>query len=395
MAGHAIARHDEHMTKKRSPEPYTNSIEAPTYQSASYYFDDAGHVKTGLHDLTTPAGRYGRYSNPTWLEVEGRASELTGAEASLLFASGMAAHFTTFISLLSAGDEVVLPAESYRQVRNVFHTILPRFGIVVHEISIRDSSAFLAGIRALAGRVRLVHLEMPSSPHMYLIDVAQVREIVGPDVVITLDSSFSPPPNFYALRWGADLALFSATKYLGGHGDIVSGVACGRRDLIERIRWYRDTTGPVADGNAAFLLRRSLYTLPLRMERVNALGMSVARYLDGHPAVRRVYYTGLESHPHFKLGQTYLAGHGGVVTFELGLSEAATAQVVDRLKVPFMASNFGAPHTLVEQSTFFTYFEYDDAGLESIGVDRSTIRLALGYVNEADEIIEDLAGALP
>ena len=383
------------MTNKRSPEPYVNSIEAPTYQSASYYFDDAAHVKTGLHDLTTPAGRYGRYSNPTWLEVEGRISELTGAESALLFASGMAAHFTTFVSLLSAGDEVVLPAESYRQVRNVFHAILPKFGIVVHEISIRDSSAFLAGVQALADRVRLVHLEMPSSPHMYLIDVARVREIVGPEVVITLDSSFSPPPNFYALRWGADLALFSATKYLGGHGDIVSGVVCGRRDLIEKIRWYRDTTGPVADGNAAFLLRRSLYTLPLRMERVNALGMTVARYLDSHPAVRRIYYTGLESHPHFKLGQTYLAGHGGVVTFELGLSEAATAEVVDRLKVPFMASNFGAPHTLVEQSTYFTYFEYDDAGLQRIGVDRSTIRLALGYVTEAEEIIEDLAAALP
>jgi cystathionine beta-lyase/cystathionine gamma-synthase len=383
------------MTKKRSPEPYTNSIEAPTYQSASYYFDDAGHVKAGLHDLTTPAGRYGRYSNPTWLEVEGRVSELCGGQSSLLFASGMAAHFTTFISLLEAGDEVVLPAESYRQVRNVFHAILPKFGIIVHEISIRDSDAFLAGIQALAGRVRLVHLEMPSSPHMYLIDVAQVREIVGPDVVITLDSSFSPPPNFHALHWGVDLALFSATKYLGGHGDIVAGIVSGRRDLIERIRWYRDTTGPVADGNAAFLLRRSLYTLPLRMQRVNALGMAVARYLDGHPAVTRIYYTGLESHPHFKLGQTYLAGHGGVVTFELGLSEAATAEVVDRLKVPFMASNFGAPHTLVEQSTFFTYFEYDDAGLASIGVDRSTVRLALGYVNEAEEVIEDLASALP
>jgi cystathionine beta-lyase/cystathionine gamma-synthase len=383
------------MTKKRSPDVYTNSIEAPTYQSASYYFDDAGHVKTGLHDLTTPAGRYGRYSNPTWLEVEARVSELTGAETSLLFASGMAAHFTTFVTLLKAGDEVVLPAESYRQVRNVFHVILPKFGITVHEISIRDPAAFLDGIRALAGRVRLVHLEMPSSPHMYLIDVAQVRQIVGPDVIITLDSSFSPPPNFYALQWGVDLALFSATKYMGGHGDIVSGILSGRRDLIEEIRWYRDTTGPVADGNAAFLLRRSLYTLPLRMERVNALGMTVARYLEDHPAVRRIYYTGLESHPHFKLGQTYLAGHGGVITFELGLSEAATAEVVDRLTVPYMASNFGAPHTLVEQSTFFTYFEYDDAGLESIGVDRSTIRLALGYVNAADEVIEDLARALP
>jgi cystathionine gamma-synthase len=383
------------MTRKRTPEPYRNSIEAPTYGSASYYFDDAAHVKSGLHDLTTPAGRYGRYSNPTWIEVEGRVSELTGAEATLLFASGMAAHFTTFVSLLQAGDEVVLPAESYRQVRNVFHKILPRFGIVVHEISIRDSEAFLGGLRGLAGRVRLVHLEMPSSPHMYLIDVAQVRQIVGPDVVITLDSSFSPPPNFYPLNWGVDLALFSATKYLGGHGDIVSGVVSGRRDLIEQIRWYRDTTGPVADGNAAFLLRRSLYTLPLRMRRVNELGLAVAQYLDDHPAVTRTYYTGLESHPHFKLGQTYLAGHGGVVTFELGLSEAATAEVVDRLRVPYMASNFGAPVTLVEQSTFFTYFEYDDAGLQSIGVDRSTIRLALGYVNKAEEIIEDLAQALP
>jgi cystathionine beta-lyase/cystathionine gamma-synthase len=383
------------MTKKRIPEPYTNSIEAPTYQSASYYFDDASHVKTGLHELSAPAGRYGRYSNPTWLEVEGRLSELTGAEKSLLFASGMAAHFTTFVALLRSGDEVVLPAESYRQVRNVFHEILPRFGVTVHEISIRDPDVFLEGVAALAGRLRLVHLEMPSSPHMYLIDVAQVREIVGPDVVITLDSSFSPPPNFHALRWGVDLALFSATKYLGGHGDIVSGVVSGRQDLIEKIRWHRDTTGSVTDGNAAFLLRRSLYTLPLRMQAINELGLTVARYLDSHPAVQRVYYTGLESHPHFKLGQTYLAGHGGVITFELGLTEAATAEVVDRLQVPFMASNFGAPHTLVEQSTFFTYFEYDDAGLQSIGVDRSTIRLALGYVNEADEIIADLAQALP
>ena len=382
------------MTKQRDQEPYTNSIESPTYQSASYYFDDAAHVRTGLHELTTQAGRYGRYSNPTWIEVESRLSELCGADSSLLFASGMAAHFTTFVSLLKAGDEVVLPAESYRQVRNVFHHVLPKFGVIVHEISIREPDAFLDGIANLAGRLRLVHLEMPSSPHMYLIDVARVREIVGPDVVITLDSSFSPPPNFYALRWGVDLALFSATKYLGGHGDIVSGVVCGRGDLIDQIRWYRDTTGPVTDGNTAFLLRRSLYTLPLRMERVNAQGMAVARYLNDHPRVRRVYYTGLETHPHFKLGQNYLHGHGGVVTFELGLPEEVTARIVDRLSVPFMASNFGAPHTLVEQSTFFTYFEYDDAALESIGVDRSTIRLALGYANDHHQVIDDLDRAL-
>jgi len=382
------------MTRKRTAELYTNSIAAPVYQSASYYFDDADHVKAGLHDLSMPAGRYGRYSNPTWIEVESLLSELSSAESSLIFSSGMAAHFTTFVTLLQAGDEVVLPAESYRQVRNVFHHILPKFGVVVHEISIRDPDAFVERVRGLRDRVRLVHLEMPSSPHMYLIDVARIREAVGPEVILTLDSSFSPPPNFYALRWGVDVVFFSATKYMGGHGDIVAGALSGRADLIEKIRWFRDTTGPVADGNVAFLLRRSLYTLPLRMQRVNAYGLAVAQFLDAHDRVTKVYYTGLPSHPHYKLTQIYLEGHGGVVTFELGLSEAETARVVDQLKVPYMASNFGAPQTLVEQSTFFTYFEYDDEGLRTIGVDRSTIRLALGYIDDVELVIEDLDNAL-
>lgn len=382
------------MTRQRPQDAYANSIESPTYQSASYYFNNAEHVKAGLHDRSVPAGRYGRYSNPTWIEVEEKLSELSGAESSLVFASGMAAHVTAFLALLEAGDEVVLPSESYRQVRNVFHRILPKFGVVVHEFSIRDPEEFVANVAALRGRIKLVHLEMPSSPHMYLIDVPRVREAVGPDVIITLDSSFSPPPNFHALQWGVDLVLFSATKYLSGHGDIVAGVASGREELIEQLRWYRDTTGPILDGNTAFLLRRSLYTLQLRMERVNAMGLEVARFLEGHPAVDRVYYNGLESHPHFKLAQQYLHGYGGVLTFELRMGEEQTAEVVDRLRVPFMASNFGAPHTLVEQSTFFTYFEYSDDELVSIGVPRGTVRLALGYHDHVTDIIDDLDQAL-
>jgi cystathionine gamma-synthase len=382
------------VTKLRPEDAFLNSIESPTYQSASYYFHDATHVKAGLHDLSVPAGRYGRYSNPTWIEVENRLTELSGADGSLVFASGMAAHTTAFLTLLKAGDEVVLPSESYRQVRNVFHHILPKFGVKVHEFSIRDPEQFIENIRSLKGRLKLVHLEMPSSPHMYLIDVARVREALGPEVIITLDSSFSPPPNFHALQWGVDLVLFSATKYLSGHGDIVAGVASGRQDLIDQLRWYRDTTGPIMDGNTAFLLRRSLYTLKLRMERVNQMGLEVARYLESHPRVDRVYYNGLESHPHFKMAQQYLNGYGGVITFELALSEKETAEVVDRLKVPFMASNFGAPHTLVEQSTFFTYFEYSEEELKNIGVPRGTVRLALGYSNETQAVIDDLDQAL-
>jgi len=382
------------LTRKREPDIYQNSIEPPTYESASYFIDNAEHVRRAFHSNSSIAGRYGRYSNPTWIDVERRLSELSKAEASLIFSSGMAAHLTVFLTFLEAGDVMLLPVESYRQVRNLCHVILPKFGIEVHECSIADPRLFLDRISELRGRAKLVHLEMPSSPHMYLIDVDSVRKALPPEVIVTMDSSFAPPPNFYALSWGVDIVMFSATKYLGGHGDIVAGVASGRADLLERVRWYRDTTGAIADGGAATLLRRSLYTLDLRVHRVNGTAATVARHLDEAHAVSRVYYTGLESHPHRHLAERYLNGHGGVITFELGVSEERTSEFVDNLAVPYMASNFGAPQTLVEQSTLFTYFEYSDAQLETLGIDKSTVRLAIGYADDAAVIIDDIDQAL-
>jgi len=382
------------MTRKRIDDTYRNSIEPPIYQNASYYFDNAEHVVAGMHDKTTKAGRYGRYSNPTWIEVEGRLSEINRSEDSLLFASGMAAHFTSFISFLKAGDEVLLPTESYRQVRNLFHVVLPRMGIVVHEFSIQDPDAFYERVIELRDKLALVHLEMPSSPHMFLVDIAKIKSALKAETIVTMDSSFAPPPNFYAVEWGIDLAIFSATKYLNGHGDIMAGVVSGRADLVDKVRWHRDTTGGIIDGVVANTLKRSLYTLDLRMERVNRSGLLVAEFLEEHERIAKVYYTGLDSHPHRGLAQKYLHGHGGVVTFELGLSEDATSEFVDSLEVPFMASNFGAPHTLVEQSTFFTYFEYTDEQLKTIGVDKSTVRLAIGFTQNVEDIIRDLDRAI-
>jgi cystathionine gamma-synthase len=382
------------MPRRRPRDSYDNSVEAPVYQSASYYFDDAAHVSSALHGRNVPAGRYGRYHNPTWTSVEEQLSELNSAERSLLFASGMAAHFTTFVALLKAGDHVAIPCECYRQVRNLFKVVLPKFGVVVHELSIKDPESFIRSVAQLSSQLKVLHLEMPSSPHMYLIDVARVKSVLSPDTVITMDSSFAPPPNFRALTWGVDLALFSATKYFAGHGDIVAGVVSGRGDLIEKIQWYRDTTGPVADGHAAFLLRRGLYTWPLRIAHSNAQGMQVAEFLNSHRLVKRVYYTGLDSHPHRSLARKYLTGHGGVVTFELHVGEQQTAEFVDRLELPYMASNFGGPKTLIEQSSFFTYFEYSDAELEAIGITRGTVRLALGYADDADAVVDDLARSL-
>jgi cystathionine beta-lyase/cystathionine gamma-synthase len=381
------------MPKKRKTEDYNNSILPPTYSNASYFFDGWDDVIHGLHERTTKRGRYGRYNNPTWVAAEEKLTEIFRAEKSLIFASGMAAHMTAFLCLLKDGDHVVLPSESYRQIRNVFHKILPKFGVIVHEIPIRDTEIFLNELRHLP-QLKLVHLEMPSSPHMYLTDIKSVRELVGPDTIITLDCSFSPPPNFYPLSFGVDLAICSGTKYLSGHGDILVGTVCGRADLIDQISWYRDTTGAIPDSRVAELLIRGLHTLKLRMQRVNSSASTVAEYLDAEPRIPTVLYTGLGCHPHRKLALEYLKGHGGVITFDTNRGKRETAKFVDALRIPYMASNFGAPQTLIEQSTLFTYFEYNDSQLESIGVSHGTVRLAIGYIDEPDDIIEDIKSSL-
>jgi cystathionine gamma-synthase len=171
-------------------------------------------------------------------------------------------------------------------------------------------------------------------------------------------------------------------------------VVSGRADLIERIAWHRDTTGPIADARVAELLNRGLHTLELRMKRLNDSAQRIAEFLEGHARVQRVLYTGLESHPHRDLAKKYLVGHGGVVTFDLNLSRQATADFVDSLSLPFMASNFGAPQTLIEQSSFFTYFEYSDEELARIGVTHGTVRLAVGYLDDPGDIINDLNRSL-
>jgi len=384
------------MPNKRRLEPYNNSINIPVYNSASYYFNNKDDVIDGMHKKTKQIGRYGRYNNPTWLYVEDRLSELSGAEDTLLFASGMAAHFTTFVALLNKGDHVIFPSECYRQVRNIFKKILPELGIETHEVSIVDPEFFVSEVSRICKEhpVKLVHLEMPSSPHMYLIDLDNLKNVIPKETIVTMDSSFSPPPNFYALKWGVDITLFSGTKYLNGHGDIIVGVASGRKDLIDKINWYRDTTGAIADGQVAYLLNRSLHTLELRMKEINQRGMYVAEYLEKNSLIKNVLYTGLSSHPHYELGKKYLNGHGGVVTFTLDRNEEDTAKFIDKLEFPYMASNFGAPQTLIEQSTFFTYFEYSEEELNAIGVSYGTVRIALGYTGDMDSLIADIDQAL-
>ena len=239
----------------------------------------------------------------------------------------------------------------------------------------------------------MLFLEMPSNPHLYLVDLAKIKSEISPNTLLIVDSTLSTPYNLQPQRFGADLTIHSCRKYIGGHGDILAGSVAGSRELIEQIRSYRNIMGGIADPHCAFLLNRSLDTLKIRMRHFNEAGMKIAKYLQGQPQVKKVFYTGLESHPHSCLAKKYLTGHGGVVSFELDADREVTSKFVDALRVPFMGTNFGSSHAMVEQCSVFTYYHLSPTEKQEIGINDSLIRLSIGY-EDSDLVIEDIDQAL-
>lgn len=371
---------------------YDNSVVSPVYNTATYHFKDTAEV-IRYHEKEIDLGRYGRYDNPTWLEPEVTLAQLDGYAAALLFRSGMSAITTAVFGLVQQGDRILFSGNAYRNTYKYFCQVLPRYGIEAVPLPSADSAQFLAEFdRHYTPNTRLVFVEAPSNPHLYLIDIAAVRRRLHSDTVFMVDSTFSSPTNFQPRHFGAHLVVHSCSKYLGGHADLIAGSIAGSRELIEMIRGFRNVLGTVVDPNSAFLLNRSLATLTMRMDYVNQAGMELARYLEAHPLVSRVFYTGLPSHPHYHLGEQYLHGHGGVISFELHTSKAGATRFVDALQVPYIGSNFGSQHSMVEQCSIFTYYHQTEAERRKMGISDTLIRFSLGFEPLA-EIIADFEQA--
>jgi cystathionine gamma-synthase len=339
-------------------------------------------------------GRYGRYDNPSWRQVESRIAALEGCEQALLFPSGMAALNVVALASLRSGDVVAYCQHGYYQVKALFHEVLARLGIELVVLDQSDPTRFDDELCRVASNpsLRAIFVEAPSNPHLYLVDLERTRARIGPERLLVVDSSFASPLFFNPCQLGADLVTYSCTKYVGGHGDLLAGVVAGPAKHVARVRRIRDISGTIPDAGMAFLLNRSLETLSLRMRHYAETGSAVARHLAGRPWVRRIWHTSLESHPHAALVRRYLRGHGGVVTFDLEADEATTSAFVDALRIPYMASSFGSTRTLVEQMSIFTYYRLDAAQRRSLGITDSTIRLSVG-MDPADLLIEDLEQA--
>jgi cystathionine gamma-synthase len=367
------------------------SITDPIFAASTYTFPDTQSIVDFIEEKQ-PREEYGRYGNPNERTVEEKLAALDGGEEATLFASGMGALVGLLMAHLNAGDEIVFFDECYHRSREFCRKHLTRFGVGFREVTTCDYEAME---QAITPRTKFLVSESPTNPHLSVVDIERFADIGRRRGVLTLiDATLCTPYNLKPLEAGVDFVLHSATKYLGGHNDLLAGAVIGSRELLEPVRHLRGIMGGINSPHNAYLLERGLKTLALRMERHNANGLAVARFLEGHPRVERVLYPGLESHPFHEIANRTMRGCGGLVTFFIKDADwRQTAAVVDAVTIPRIGPSLGGVESLIEQPMVMSYWNYSPAERETFRITDNMVRMACG-IEDADDLIADLAQAL-
>ena len=375
----------------QGPIDVSNAIITPIVNCAPFAFEN---TKVLLEFLDGRGERtqaeYGRMGNPTVIAVERKLAALEGAEQALLFASGMATVTTIFLHYLQTGDHLIITNDSYKRTRSFCQTFLTKFQI---EVSVVEPN--MEGIEAaLRPETKLIFTESPSNPYLYVVDVEELAKLGKEKGILTVvDSTFATPLNFRPLDYGIDLVIHSATKYLGGHNDLIAGVLMGSAEQVQPVWEFLMTLGGVCDPNTAFLLDRGLKTLALRVARHNSNATAVAEYLERHPKINKVYYPSLPSHPHHEIATRLMSGFGGVVSFLIDADFDGTNRFIDALRIPQIAPSLGGAEALVEQVIAIGYWCATPEEREAAGVKDNLVRLSLG-LEEPEDLIADLEQAL-
>ena len=368
-----------------------HALTTPIVQTATYTWANTQELKDHFDGKSEARIDYGRYGNPTQRIAEAKLAALDSAGDCLLFASGMAAMTTTLFALLSRGTHVVVTADSYRRTRQFLNQTLHRYGIEVSTVPPGDYEALEDAIRPTT---RVLVSESPTNPYNRVLDLERFAAIGRQHRVKTvIDATFATPYNARPLEWGVDFVMHSATKFLGGHNDLLAGAVLGSRDLIGGIRALQATTGATVDPFAAYLLVRGLKTFALRMERQNANAERLAEFLAAHPRVERVHYAGLPSHPGHDVAKKQMRGFGGVVSFEVRGDLDTASRVVDACTIPYIAASLGGVESLIEQPAIMSFYELTTDERLEIGIKDNLIRYSVG-IEDADDLIADLAQAL-
>jgi cystathionine gamma-synthase len=373
-----------------------NSLNTPVVQTATYTFQDTQELTDFMERKTWGDGddreEYGRYGNPSVTAVERKLAHLDSAEDAVLYASGMSAVTSVLLSILPTGAHIVMTDDCYRRTRQFCLTFLKRFGIETTVVPMGDYAALEAAI--IPKKTRILISESPTNPYLRIADLERIAKIAKQNRVLTMiDSTFATPVNQRPIEWGIDFVIHSATKYLSGHNDLLAGAVVGRADRLKALRDARGVLGGVVDPHCAYLLERGIKTLGVRVAQQNRTAMAVARYLESHPRIERVWYPGLPSHPDYATAAAQMSAFGGVVTFEVAGDLKTTGQFIDRMQIPYIAPSLGGVESLIEQPALMSYYEKTTEERLALGIKDNLVRFSIG-VEDTNDILNDLEQAL-
>ena len=365
------------------------AVHAPLYDTTTFKFSSTEKLLEVI-DGKRAGYLYTRYGmNPTINGLEEKIAAIDGAEAALAFGSGMAALSALFLTYGLHGIACV--GDAYGGTLELLNKQLPSLGIKTHQILPDDIEALEA---ALSGGVKLVFMETPSNPLLEVIDIRRIVDIAHRhSAIVAVDNTFASSVNQQPLALGVDLAMQSATKYLGGHSNVTGGVISAKAALLENIKPWRKNLGQIISPDVAHRLAAQLCTLSLRVEKQNANALAIAKFLDSHPKVSRVYYPGLPSHPNHEIAKSQMSGFGGMVSFEYKGGAFQTMGMVERLRIFSLAPSLGGVESLVTQPHTTSHHDISVEERTARGITDSLVRLSIGIESESD-LINDLKQAL-
>ena len=364
--------------------------QVPIVQSVSFGYDDVDQwlqVGKGIEK----GHIYSRNTNPTLEAFEEKVRLLEESGAATSFSSGMAAISSTLFTLLSPGDRIVSIKDSYGGTSKLFIEFLPRFNIEAMLCETTDHEQIEAEVKK---GCKVLYLETPTNPTLKVIDIAHLAKSAhDAGAIVVMDNTFATPINQQPLTLGADLVIHSATKFLGGHADALGGAVCGPKDVIKKIYHFREINGAALDPMAAYLLLRGMKTLHLRVARQNESALAIARHLEKHPAVSRVFYPGLISHPQHAIAKKQMSGFGGVLSFILKGDFSALKVFLPRLRLAHRAANLGAVETIAGPPALTSHVECTPEERAYMGIPEGLIRYSVG-IEDVGDLLADLNNAL-
>jgi len=377
----------------RTPKAYY-SVSTPIVQTSNYYFDSTAEVlefmKAKSEGRVVREHEYGRYGNPTQQECERKLEAIEGAERAVLFSTGMSAVIITLLAYMRRNGHIIFTNDCYRQTRDFATSLLSEFGI---EVSLVDPTAKVIA-EAIQPNTNIIFTESPTNPYLRVLDIPAIVKVAKQHRIMTIiDATLATPYNIKPLELGVDIVIHSATKYLGGHNDLLAGVTLGKHNLLNNLYRMQRMIGATPGPFTCFLLERGLKSFALRMEHHNRAGMSIAHMLESHPKIEKIWYPGLESHPDHRIAIQQMRGFGSVITFLLKGGDKETRKFIDSLELFLITPSLGGSESLVTQMSTMSFFDYPEDYRRSIGMVDNLVRIALG-LEDVDDLTADLKQAL-